>query len=281
MLLPRPPAVQSKTNPYSRHLLSVSIDDDRQAARTLNHRGFDNVFVLSGGLVAFARSFYSFIEGDVAALRPMVVSDGSNSSGGGGARSTAGTSRGRRSSVSGSATNGGGASSMNGGGSSSSVRGSGSVNGGRLDYRGKGGESVIVRGGFSESSLSGSAAMRSREARGDGAGRSSTTTSSVRGPRSAPSAESFPGGLNAFDAKGRGTPDGPLRGLGAKGGVFAANAGMAGSGGGLGEAVAAASAARRRTIEGRRGGEEDASRASVVTVADSVISRATARRGRW
>ncbi|CAN0455589.1 unnamed protein product, partial [Hapterophycus canaliculatus] len=45
-----------------------------QAARTLVHRGFDNIFVLSGGLTAFARGgFHDFVEGDAEALSPVAA----------------------------------------------------------------------------------------------------------------------------------------------------------------------------------------------------------------
>lgn len=54
------------------------------------------------------------------------------------------------------------------------------------------------------------------------------------------------------------------------------------SGQGLVEAAAAASAARRRRLDdGDGGAERDMSRGSAASVAESIISRATARRGRW
>ncbi|CAM9279493.1 unnamed protein product, partial [Ectocarpus sp. 12 AP-2014] len=87
--------------------------DACHAARTLIHRGFDNIFVLSGGLVAFAREgFQSFVEGNVEALPPPPPAPASGggtlrTGGGGGLRSTA-VSDGVGSSSSGGGGGGGG-----------------------------------------------------------------------------------------------------------------------------------------------------------------------------
>lgn len=48
--------------------LIVACARRHQAATTLIHRGFDNVFVLSKGIVGFARDFKPFVEGDINAL---------------------------------------------------------------------------------------------------------------------------------------------------------------------------------------------------------------------
>lgn len=108
-------------------------------------------------------------------------------------------------------------------------------------------------------------------------------------PRSSPC-----GREEAYDiAEGRGgrsTGGGEALGVSNAGRSLSGRAGS-GEDGGLAEAAVAASAARRRSLgssgdwsggqrrAGGRGVEE--SRGSAVTVADSVISRATARRGRW
>ncbi|CAM9727462.1 unnamed protein product, partial [Choristocarpus tenellus] len=53
-----------------------------QAATTLIHRGFDNIFVLSGGLTGFARAFPAFVEGKIK-LSPRGSQDRSSNRGDG------------------------------------------------------------------------------------------------------------------------------------------------------------------------------------------------------
>lgn len=283
---------------------------DLQAARTLIHRGFDNVFVLSGGVVAFARHTHSFVEGDVAALPTVTVPAGGSSGSSSGGTTNHGnvpSTRGRRSSTDGSANKGRG---VYGEGSCSSVDGSmrssaatGGGRGGRLDYRGEGGQTVVLRNGFP----SGSRGNRGR-GNGSGGGGNGMTHAGhpTRGPevlrrgivsssRNGTISADFAGvgrcvsGRKSSDGRSREDGvGGPVHARRPKCGVFSA-APVAGDGRGdvsanlrggegLVEAAAAASAARRRSV-GKQGG--DASRDSAVTVADSVISRATARRGRW
>ncbi|CAN0249162.1 unnamed protein product, partial [Pylaiella littoralis] len=120
------------------------------AARTFIQRGFDNVFVLSGGLVAFARAgFHCFVEGNTEPLQLPAASTscggGGGSGGGGSGGGGSGGSARRRSVLNGSSCTGSSYNGVNHG-----VGGGGSGGGGegrRLDYRYGGGQSVVVRGG--------------------------------------------------------------------------------------------------------------------------------------
>lgn len=316
--LPHPPLLKRATN-----------RQNRQAATILIHRGFDNVFVLSGGIIAFARIFSSYVEGDTDALLLSIVLSGSGSSSG---RSSAtGTARSQRCSTDGIAMGAMSTHSSNNGtnsgsgviyGTRSSVNGSTYKNSsadrreggersrnsigrrsGRLDYRGgHDGQSVIVRGGFSSSCLSYSGdggRVRPREggiipqggSRGD-----ATAGSEKRQPPSYMQSEKsahYPRSNVDMDddvRRGDNGGGGALREPKKHDRVFSvsdsgSSRAVARGREGLAEAAAAASAARRRSV-GRgggvgEGGEGDVSRGSTATVADSVISRATARRGRW
>eukprot|EP00903_Cladosiphon_okamuranus_P010426 g9862.t1 len=306
-------------------LVVLYANDDAEAchaARTLIHRGFDNVFVLSGGLVAFARGgYHCFVEGDIEALppsAPAAASSGGTGRRGGSLRSSGSGGSG---SATGSVPNGsvggastGGASSFNGvGGGISSEHGkpgsiglSGGGGGGggrRLDYRYKGGQSVVVRGAGGL----GNGGSTSSSRNGPGGGMAETT-SSVRGgrPNALPAPRGGREGVAGPSGRGRGTrgyPDG--RAAAAAVASAPCHAGKSDGGGGDGErpqnitglrggcqrgglveAAVAASAARRRSMEGEEGaggtgGGVDMSKGSAITVAESVISRSTARRGRW
>eukprot|EP00752_Nemacystus_decipiens_P008894 g7939.t1 len=255
-----------------------------QAARTLIHRGFDNVFVLSGGLVAFARGGYRcFVEGDVETLPPLAPAAASTGCTGG----RGGSLRGGSGGAGGGGTSNG---SFNGAGAREGSEHSNTTSAaGRLDYRYKGGQSVVVRGGGGFGN--GSSTSRSSK-NGSVGGMSTAAASSSRGGQQTTfSAQRGGGGV-------RGCPDGRA----AAAAAAPCHAGKSGGGGGGGdhrpqnitglrsyqgggglvEAAAAASAARRRSMQMQgEGGRADVSKGSAMTVADSVISRSTARRGRW
>lgn len=232
------------------------------------HRGFDNIFVLSGGLVAFVREgFQTFVEGNIEALPPPAPASGGGTlriGGGGSLRSTA-VSDGIGSTSSG----GSGVSRINGPRGVSECNDGRSGAGGRLEYRYRGGQRVVVRGGGGDDNTSTTSSTRNSALGGGGGG--VPTMSSTRGQQHGI-------GPRAGGRGPRGYPDG--HGGGGNAGGQQARLRR----GGLAEAAAAASAARRRSMQGARGGGAgggDMSKGSAITVADSVISRSTARRGRW
>lgn len=277
-----------------------------QAATTLIHRGFDNVFVLSTGIVGFARSFSAFVEGDVHALPPVAGSP----------PAAAPSTRRRR-------ADGAGGGSVNGSTNGSMYNGStnsgpGSTHGGRtvgsngfLSTANTSSRNANVAALSNSARLHGAPSARANNSGGGGGGGGDGSNFSTNGDRDfaprgsfgeggrggAPamsSARSSYGDSEASYGTGRGMllreacgSDVSGRRSERLGGSFSGVEGGGARGGGRGSlanAAFAASVARRRSlgVGGKSGGERgDMSRGSAATVADSVISRATSRRGRW
>ncbi|CAM9761346.1 unnamed protein product [Phaeothamnion confervicola] len=233
---PVPPPVplpMPKLSPPNRNkagsLVVLYEDDERvacHAATQLGHRGFDNVFVLSGGLMAFAEKHPAFVEG----APPQRAKNSKTPSRARGSTSTRHTPPSHGST----SRSGGAASSGGGGGAAIGGHGAGSVVS-RLALEGTGSEVGLPRAPDDRRKLTtGAACSPSAEA-------ASTAGSETIGAGArAGSGRRSPGSTAASEY--RRLPNGLLRGSPAGGGgsTNAGGGSNAGGGGGPGSAVHAA-----------------------------------------